>query len=185
MWCPHNRCCGSRGNSEGGSRARPRLGTFQPARVLQRPGNVASRPPLLDGPMARSPLCGVLASAASLLVACAPDQVSAPSQRAHPVAAVGSNDCTDCWTTKASTHAAHVGVAAVAVGGSLYAIGGGTATVEAYDPATDTWTTKAPLPTMRSYTGAAEVGGIIYVVGGFDSTGNILADLLAYDPTTD
>src|SRR5205807_623217 len=68
---------------------------------------------------------------------------------------------------------------------SLYAIGGGTATVEAYDPATDTWTTKAPLPTMRSYTGAAEVGGIIYVVGGFDSTGNILADLLAYDPTTD
>jgi len=101
------------------------------------------------------------------------------------MAAVASTGCTDCWTTKASMHAAHVGVAAVAVGGSLYAIGGGTATVEAYDPATDTWTTKAPLPTLRSYTGAAEVRGIIYVVGGFDSTGSILADLLAYDPTTD
>src|SRR5439155_601932 len=83
------------------------------------------------------------------------------------------------WTTKAPMPTARCGLAAAAVGGKIYAIGGGNDNgnlnvVEEYDPASNTWTTKAPMPTARFALPAAAVGGKIYAIGGgnFDAIGN-------------
>jgi len=55
------------------------------------------------------------------------------------------------WTQKASMPAVRGEVAAAAVGGKLFALGGGVAGKavprnEEYDPATDRWRQRAPLP---------------------------------------
>jgi len=75
------------------------------------------------------------------------------------------------WTTKTPMPTARRGLAAAAVDGIIYAIGGGgfnSGNVnEAYNPTTNTWTTKDPMPTARDYLGAAAVGNTIYVLGGY------------------
>ena len=81
---------------------------------------------------------------------------------------------------------ARAGLAAVAVGGKIYAIGGfnngGTRSdVAEYDPASDTWTTKAAMPTAREFLAAAEVGGKIYAIGGYGG-GGYLNVVQAYTP---
>ena len=83
-------------------------------------------------------------------------------------------------------------IAAAAVDGIIYAIGGwdggrDRSTVEAYDPATDTWTTKGDMPTIRTTPTASVVDGIIYVIGGQFGIGDIevLSAVEAYDPATD
>ncbi len=99
----------------------------------------------------------------------------------------------NCWTTKASMPTAREKLAASAINGRLYAVGGHTqsgailATVEAYDPATDTWTTRASMPTARYSLATAVVNGVLYAVGGSNHpTGNSdLATVEAYDPATD
>jgi N-acetylneuraminic acid mutarotase len=67
-----------------------------------------------------------------------------------------------------------MGLAAVAVGDTLYAIGGGhdtgkpddvLATVEAFTPGVG-WTTKAPMPAPRTNPFGAAHDGLIYVAGG-------------------
>ncbi|PYJ97468.1 MAG: hypothetical protein DME23_15360 [Verrucomicrobia bacterium] len=70
---------------------------------------------------------------------------------------------------------ARAGLAAVAVGGKIYAIGGfnngGTRSdVAEYDPASDTWTTKAPMPAGRVDFAAGAVAGKIYAIGGFSGS---------------
>jgi N-acetylneuraminic acid mutarotase len=83
------------------------------------------------------------------------------------------------------------------VGGTLYAVGGGTldgpnpgflSTVEAYDPATDTWTAKAPMPTRRESFGLAAANGKLYAIGGVTlgrSGIEAAAAVEEYDPAAD
>jgi N-acetylneuraminic acid mutarotase len=97
---------------------------------------------------------------------------------------------TDSWTRKADMPTARNFLAATAVDGTIYVIGGfpGGAplkTVEAYDPKTDTWVTKASMPTGRAGLAACAVGGIIYAIGGFASWPNPLSMVEAYDPKSD
>ena len=77
----------------------------------------------------------------------------------------------DTWTTGSDGPLpARSEGAAVTHDGSLYAIGGRSATVLAnldqYTPATDTWTSLAPMPTARAGLGAARVGEAIFAIGG-------------------
>jgi N-acetylneuraminic acid mutarotase len=79
---------------------------------------------------------------------------------------------TDTWTPKANMPTARSGLSLSAVGGRVYAIGGGTfggatfSTVEEYDPAADTWTTRPDMPTARLCLSTAVVNGRIYAIGG-------------------
>ena len=83
-------------------------------------------------------------------------------------------------------------LAAAAVGGKIYAIGGQLSTsvlstVEAYDPASNAWTPKASMPTPRSRMAIAVVGGILYAIGGctdFECNG-FVGTVEAYDPASD
>src|SRR5207247_5035679 len=91
----------------------------------------------------------------------------------------------NAWATKAPMPNPRYDLAAAAVGGKIYAIGGNhdngvnLSVVEEYDPAANTWTTKAPMPTVRKALAAAEVGGKIYAIGGYGSGG--LSDVDEYD----
>ena len=100
------------------------------------------------------------------------------------------------WVIKAPMPTARSAVAASAVDGILYAMGGCNASgnpvavVEAYDPKTDTWITKSPMPAARCAVAASVINGLIYVVGGFRRVGQIgfaqeLATLEVYDPKGD
>jgi N-acetylneuraminic acid mutarotase len=81
---------------------------------------------------------------------------------------------TDSWTRLASMAYGRDHLAAVAVNGKLYAIGGRIREDrgrnlhfnEVYDPARDSWSELSPLPTARSGIAAAAVDGRIYVLGG-------------------
>ena len=99
------------------------------------------------------------------------------------------------WSTVAPIPTARRECAAVAVGGTIYVIGGYgpdyaniLSTVEAYDTATTTWTTKAslPVPTRGIQSSGLSIGGTIYVAGGFPALyGCCSATLWAYDTATD
>jgi len=98
------------------------------------------------------------------------------------------------WFTVAPMPTARRDFAAVALGGTIYAIGGYNGpsyattldTVEAYDTATNTWTTKASLPVPTWALAGAAVGGTVYVVGGIPAFyGCCSATMWAYDPATD
>jgi len=95
----------------------------------------------------------------------------------------------DTWATKAPMLTASRLLAAAAVNGKVYAIGGcGLSTcplntVEEYDPATNTWTTKAPMPAARYILAADGVNGKVYAIGGFGFS-NILNTVEEYDPAT-
>jgi N-acetylneuraminic acid mutarotase len=97
---------------------------------------------------------------------------------------------TDTWTQKADMpKGARFNLAAGAVGGRLYAVGGSTGDgsfnvnrVEAYDPATNTWAEKAPMPTPRDALAAGVVNGELYAVGGADIYGVGMHTLQAFNP---
>jgi PKD repeat protein len=87
-------------------------------------------------------------------------------------------------------------MAVVAVGGKVYAIGGGIPGpgwitpvnwTEVYDPKTNTWDRRAPMPTARDGLDAAVVGGKIYVIGGvsFGNPHSAFAENEVYDPGND
>lgn len=93
-------------------------------------------------------------------------------------------------------------VAAAALGGKIYVVGGFsepslgnlkdlaiTTAVEEYDPATDRWTTKASLPTGLHHAGIGVVGNFLYVIGGFSksffSVWHPVATVYRYDPAAD
>ena len=66
-------------------------------------------------------------------------------------------------------------LAAAAVNGKIYAIGGGNSfgvlsTVEVYDPASNTWSTAASMRTARTELAAADANGLIYAIGGRGAT---------------
>lgn len=96
----------------------------------------------------------------------------------------------DSWASLAPLAlGARSSLAAVALGGKLYAFGGtagGTplARAEAYDPGTNAWTTLPSLPGgARLDVAAVALGSSIYVVGGFDGT-SALARVEAFAPAT-
>ncbi len=109
---------------------------------------------------------------------------------------------TGTWASLAPAPSKRTEVAAAAVSGKIYVVGGFsepgldnlsslaiTDTVEEYDPAADRWTTKAPLPAKLHHAGAVGLDGKLYVVGGYTKSFlNIwhpVATLYMYDPSTD
>jgi hypothetical protein len=103
------------------------------------------------------------------------------------VGAVEAYDpATDSWTTRASLPTPRTHLAAAAVNGIIYAVGGSgsgiVATVEAYDPATDTWTPRAPLPVPMYGMRLAVVGGKLYSIGSDDF---LTTRVDIYDPVAD
>jgi len=98
----------------------------------------------------------------------------------------------DAWTSKMPMPTARWDLAAAAVNGKLYAIGGWDAinqtaldVVEEFDPATNSWSTKSHMPTKRSGLTAATINGKIYAFGGVNQFNQLLSTLEIYDPTTD
>lgn len=91
-----------------------------------------------------------------------------------------SND--DSWRSRSSLPTKRAYLAAAAVGGKIYAIGGegGGGVVEEYDPATDSWQSRADMPTPRSRFAVAVVNGKIYAIGGWGP----LSIVEEYDPAT-
>jgi N-acetylneuraminic acid mutarotase len=98
------------------------------------------------------------------------------------------------WTVSAPIPVPRNHLAAVALNGIIYVAGGqqGTndavpvATLYAYSPAKNVWARGADMPKARSHnSGAAFVyGGRMVVAGGETFNGLSLADVIAYDPTT-
>ncbi len=100
------------------------------------------------------------------------------------------------WTRLAYLPTPRQFLAAGAVNGTLYAVGGSApqgsgnlSTVEAYNPATNAWAPRASMPTPRSDLGIGVVNGVLYAVGGRnpDPTGTtlVVGTVEAYDPVTD
>ncbi|OQW35223.1 MAG: galactose oxidase [Nitrospira sp. SG-bin1] len=106
------------------------------------------------------------------------------------------------WRTAAPMPTKRTEVAAAALDGRIYVVGGfekpglgnvlnfaTTRSVEVYDPATDQWTSKAPLPVGLHHVGIGVVGGQLYVIGGYSksafSVWNPVATVYAYDPVRD
>ena len=88
------------------------------------------------------------------------------------------------WTPLAPMPTARQEVAAAALGGRVFVIGGfganaeAVATVEVYDPVTDRWSSAPPLPTARHGLGAATVSDKIYVIGGGPNAGFAQTDVV-------
>jgi uncharacterized repeat protein (TIGR01451 family) len=85
----------------------------------------------------------------------------------------------DTWATKAPLLRGRQSLGLVAIGGYIYAVGGGSywsalGYVERYDPTTDTWVLVSSLNKGRIGTGTAAVGGGIYAVGGLDIYGEAI-----------
>jgi len=93
------------------------------------------------------------------------------------------NPRTDTWTNGANMPTGRGNLAACAVDGIIYAIGGATSTstqtaaVEAYDPRSNQWTTRRSMPQARWFVTASVVNGLIYVFHG--------TDVFLYNPKTD
>ena len=95
----------------------------------------------------------------------------------------------DFWISKAAMLTGRHSLAAAAVNGIVYAIGGGgngggTPIVQAYDTATNTWSTKASMSTSRHGLAAVALNGKIYALSGWDGNGNLIntPTVEEYDP---
>jgi hypothetical protein len=116
-----------------------------------------------------------------------------------PIENVTASGTENSWETLAPMPTARALLAAAALNGKVYAIGGiarnGSestdniylGTNEMYDPALNTWATKSPMPTPRFGFGAVAYGGKIYCIGGNMNDGLVhrLSTNEAYDPATD
>lgn len=106
------------------------------------------------------------------------------------------------WTTAAPAPTQRTEVAAAALDGRIYVVGGFESPafgnvlnlsisdrVEVYDPQTDRWAIKAPLPVGLHHAGVVAVGQQLYVAGGYTRSGlsvwKPVASLYRYDPNTD
>ncbi len=99
------------------------------------------------------------------------------------------------WGFKTSLPTGRGYLAAAAVNGRVYAIGGAsgggsgdntTTANEEYDPVTNTWRSRAGMPTARGGLRAAAVDGKIYAIGGGyrDTSYHLLGTNEEYDPVT-
>ncbi|MEP6888400.1 MAG: kelch repeat-containing protein [Nitrospirales bacterium] len=106
------------------------------------------------------------------------------------------------WKSMVSARTARTEVAAAAIGGKIYVIGGLgepslgnvkdlaiTPLVEEYDSATEQWTTRAPLPVGLHHVGIGVIGNRVYVIGGFKqslmSVWKPVATVYVYDAARD
>jgi len=100
----------------------------------------------------------------------------------------------ETWSESSSMGYGARGVAAAAVNGLVYMIGGADmapgagphdvfATVQAYNPAADTWTPKDALPQPRMNAEAVVIDGMIWCVGGQSvPDGPVVREILRYVP---
>jgi len=94
------------------------------------------------------------------------------------------------WATRAPLRLARGGLAMIALGSRLHAVGGAGDSVsnahEVYDPASDRWTDAPPLPTARDHLAAVAFQGRLWAIGGRTSfIGTQYATVEIYDPATD
>ena len=93
------------------------------------------------------------------------------------------------WQFRSPMPTARTGVAAVALNGQVYVMGGLDAQgrivdiVERYDPQTDTWHEAPRLRTPRYNSAAVIFEGNIFVIGGRDSTNNPLKKVEVFIPS--
>jgi N-acetylneuraminic acid mutarotase len=135
--------------------------------------------PLAWDDMAPYPIAVMYAAAAELDGKIYVTGGAADINRNNPVATAHVYDPqTNAWTPIASMSKPRYSHQLLAVGGRLYAIGGG---VERYDPATDQWqVVPGTIPTAIA--AAAVIDGKIYVVGYCDINCTVDADVFRYDP---
>jgi N-acetylneuraminic acid mutarotase len=108
------------------------------------------------------------------------------------IAEVAVNDPSGLWLQAAGLPTPRDHLAAGAVDGRIYAVGGRQAidfgrnvdANEEFDPTANAWTKRAALPTARSGIAAAVVDRRIFVFGGEGSDGTF-DENEAYDPATD
>ena len=79
------------------------------------------------------------------------------------------------WNTKATMPTGRGNLAAAALNGTIYAIGGNTSSAmtvtEAYNPVANSWSTRAAMPTARACLAVAAPGsGALYAIGGCSSS---------------
>lgn len=100
------------------------------------------------------------------------------------------------WMVKAPAPTKRTEVAAAAVKGKIYVVGGFqqgfsfiTPAVEEYSPATDTWRERAPLPSGLHHAGIGVANDRLYVIGGFEhsllSIWSPVTSVYEYDPGAD
>ena len=100
------------------------------------------------------------------------------------------------WTVKAPALTKRTEVAAAALRGKIYVVGGFqqgfsfiTPAVEEYSPATDTWRERAPLPSGLHHAGIGVANDRLYVIGGFEhsllSIWSPVTSVYEYDPGAD
>ena len=99
------------------------------------------------------------------------------------------NPDADAWEAVANLRTPRSGLAAVTLGGKIYALGGFSGaqivnTVERYDFLADIWEEVAPMATPRQAFAAVAMEGKIYAVGGHDGA-RFLNTIERYDPLTD
>jgi hypothetical protein len=132
--------------------------------------------------------------------ACAPaalEQTAEPTP--EPATGASSNALPGVWVTMSPAPTKRTEVAATAVNGKVYVVGGFAApnlsnikslaitnAVEEYDPSTDRWSTKESLPMGLHHAGIATIDNHLYVAGGFSksflSAWRPIASLYRFDP---
>jgi N-acetylneuraminic acid mutarotase len=99
------------------------------------------------------------------------------------------DEARNSWSTRAALRQARGGLAVVALGGRLHAVGGSgdsaSAAHEVYEPTPDRWTDAPPLPTARDHLAAVAFQGKLWAIGGRTSfVGTQFAAVEIYDPAT-
>jgi hypothetical protein len=102
--------------------------------------------------------------------------------------AIGAEKLAGRWEVRAPMPSARTEVAAAALDGKIYLIGGyekHSGAVEEYDPAQNSWRRRTSLPKPLHHVGAAAIKGKIYVIGGYVSGVGSQDTVYEYDPAHD
>jgi N-acetylneuraminic acid mutarotase len=99
------------------------------------------------------------------------------------------DEARNSWATRAPLRLGRGGLAMVALGNQLHAVGGAAESTsnahEVYDPSADSWSDGPPMPTARDHLAAAAFQGRLWAVGGRTSfAGTQYATVEIYDPAT-
>jgi Kelch motif len=117
------------------------------------------------------------AAATLLLAACTGGEPEPPIDRGTTPAPASSGAGDPAWRALAAAPSQRTEVAAAAVGGRIWVLGGYApdgatlATAEVYDTATDRWSRGPDLPVAVNHAMAATLDGVLYVAGGNDGDG--------------
>ena len=107
------------------------------------------------------------------------------SQRSEPVE---RQPLGGVWSRQAPMPTSRSEVAAAALDGKIYVLGGfgrGATANEEYDPETNTWRQRAPIPRGVDHAAAVALGGKIYLIGGFDGRFRPVDTVWSYAPESD